>query len=329
MKLLIIALLILTTQRGFASATACFEIFERPWVMTDSERDVILKELHELRYQMLNSDTHTSTFAKGVYSIKMKEILKTIPAYEVERIFKQLSEKMNAKYREEREKKEMDKAESTRLSEQFKKEMEMVQEFLDQVKLKIDEKSTEAKDFDKTPLHLAIEMDRTELIIPLLRMGADIEARAKFGFTPFLIAANYGKTDALKLLIENGADVNVTSDGGHTALHLSVLGGFRSTDLLVNVLKDINALSENSKTALFIAIEKNRIDDVKLLISHGAEIRGHYAPEKVTPVQRAAELKHYQIEKLLVEELTKPQPGTDVVDINKKKKNYIKTLFGM
>jgi len=52
----------------------------------------------------------------------------------------------------------------------------------------------------------------------LLEKGADVNTRAKDGWTPLMHAAQNGHTAVVKALIENGADVNAKANDNGTAL---------------------------------------------------------------------------------------------------------------
>jgi ankyrin repeat protein len=92
------------------------------------------------------------------------------------------------------------------------------------------------------PLNLAVMYSNAEMVSYLLSKGAPIESkRVSSGVTALQQAPVYGKTDILKLLISKGADVNAADKYGNTALHY--------------------------------AIEKNRLDDVNLLVVAGGKQR--------------------------------------------------------
>ncbi|MCY4540945.1 MAG: ankyrin repeat domain-containing protein, partial [Rhodobacteraceae bacterium] len=53
-----------------------------------------------------------------------------------------------------------------------------------------------------------------------LDAGADLNARAKFGWTPLHSAASFSETPAvMQVLLDAGADLNARDEGGLTPLH--------------------------------------------------------------------------------------------------------------
>jgi ankyrin repeat protein len=50
---------------------------------------------------------------------------------------------------------------------------------------------------------------------------ADVNANDKDGYTPLHIAAQQGRDDVVKLLLAGGADVNAKDDKGETPLQLA------------------------------------------------------------------------------------------------------------
>ena len=51
-----------------------------------------------------------------------------------------------------------------------------------------------------------------------IKLGADVNAKDKYGDTALILAAWYGYTEVAKLLLAAGADVNAKDNGGYTAL---------------------------------------------------------------------------------------------------------------
>jgi hypothetical protein len=52
----------------------------------------------------------------------------------------------------------------------------------------------------------------------LIKAGANLDARDKFGFTALMVAATTGEADAIRLLLQSGAQPDATDNFGNTAL---------------------------------------------------------------------------------------------------------------
>ena len=73
-----------------------------------------------------------------------------------------------------------------------------------------------------TPLHLAITEDKLDLVKKLLKKGSHLEIKDDYGYTPLLEAVNYGASEeVIDLLLEHGADVNAVTEDKKTALHFA------------------------------------------------------------------------------------------------------------
>ena len=62
----------------------------------------------------------------------------------------------------------------------------------------------------------------------LIKDGADVNVRNKFGVTPLIMASLLGHTDVVKLLLAAGADVNAKANKGgedYTALRIAKMRG--------------------------------------------------------------------------------------------------------
>lgn len=71
-------------------------------------------------------------------------------------------------------------------------------------------KATDANYFDCTPLHIAAENDKTEVIRLLLNAGAEVNARDSRGATPLILTGKKTPGESAALLLKAKADINVT-----------------------------------------------------------------------------------------------------------------------
>jgi len=71
----------------------------------------------------------------------------------------------------------------------------------------------------RTPLQLAGRNDRVETFNAILGFNPDIEATDKIGMTALLFAADSGRTGIVESLIKKGAKVNAVNKNNWSALH--------------------------------------------------------------------------------------------------------------
>jgi ankyrin repeat protein len=74
---------------------------------------------------------------------------------------------------------------------------------------------------DRTPLHLAIYSNFSEIVRMLIDARANLNVQDKHGDTPLHVAIMKNNLIIVQMLIDAGADVNVQAKNGRTALHLA------------------------------------------------------------------------------------------------------------
>jgi tankyrase len=72
---------------------------------------------------------------------------------------------------------------------------------------------------ERTLLHMVCYLGLHEYIIPLLDLGADLEARDIGGSTPFHLACANGNLQCISILMDRGVNVNAIERSGDTGLH--------------------------------------------------------------------------------------------------------------
>lgn len=185
----------------------------------------------------------------------------------------------------------------------------------------------------------ASEHGRVEIIVLLLKWGADIEQRAEDGTTALMLSAHRAKPAATRLLLENGANPDSRRNDGATALWVASESGNRNiVEILlchgasiemkggklqypsltraaqqghsevVRALLDNGADVESSNsdgvTALVEAAwvnKANRIKVARVLLDRGADIeKRDLTQDGFTPLIRASWNNHHSIAGLLV-----------------------------
>ena len=116
-----------------------------------------------------------------------------------------------------------------------------------------------------TPLHIAAYHDSEEIcdyfLQILIQNGANVNARAKNGWTPLHDAACKNLLEKADLLIENGADINSEHENRLTQLHLSVCEGhIKMSKLLIENGANANALDSRAYSPLIVAVHFNQIE---------------------------------------------------------------------
>lgn len=124
-----------------------------------------------------------------------------------------------------------------------------------------------------TALIVASNNGHTEIVEMLLKAGANVDARNKYGYTA-LIEASWGShVDIVRMLLKAGAHVNAENHFGYTALIEASING-NTTDIVEMLLKagaDVNVRDITGQTALTSAIRKDHIGKIELLRQAGAE----------------------------------------------------------
>ena len=128
-------------------------------------------------------------------------------------------------------------------------------------------------------LHIAINIQSTEMIRGLISIGVDVDKKVDGCRTPLLSAARYGNLDGLELLLDNNVDVGAKSAEFGTALHRAMCRDPKQRDEIIYRLieagVDINALDSRFRTALHFAMFHGPEPDEKVvcrLIEAGVNI---------------------------------------------------------
>ena len=66
---------------------------------------------------------------------------------------------------------------------------------------------------DRTPLIVALDVDESQLVKPLLELGANPSSITNDGNTPLSLAIQCGDFNSMKLLVDAGADIELRSRG--------------------------------------------------------------------------------------------------------------------
>ena len=109
--------------------------------------------------------------------------------------------------------------------------------------------------YGRTPLHYAVQHGSINCSVSLLLAGADVNAKSNTKETPLIKAARRGKVREIEFLLENLRESE------------------ERMKILLQAGADVNARNSSKATALLVAAVGNRLDFVKLLLQAGAQVR--------------------------------------------------------
>ncbi|TSA32665.1 MAG: hypothetical protein D4R65_09085 [Verrucomicrobiaceae bacterium] len=121
------------------------------------------------------------------------------------------------------------------------------------------------------PLHMAAIMNNSAIAELLLADGADVNAKSFKDDTALQLAAMKADASLITTLIKHHADVNAKDQRGLTPLHITAIGEEEKSVLLIAAGAKINARDCDGKTPLYYAADYDELDQVKLLLLHGAD----------------------------------------------------------
>ena len=118
-------------------------------------------------------------------------------------------------------------------------------------------------------LRVAAERHDLKEVKALLKMGADVNATNRFGWTPLHCAARSGYVHVVRYLVDRGAHSEAADGEGQTPLLLAVRNGrVGVVEYLAKHGANVNAAENEGWTPLQIAWD----DEIReILIRHGAK----------------------------------------------------------
>ncbi|XP_051749523.1 histone-lysine N-methyltransferase EHMT1a isoform X1 [Ctenopharyngodon idella] len=127
----------------------------------------------------------------------------------------------------------------------------------------------------KTPLHCAAEEGHKEICHILVQAGANLDMCDVEQRTPLMYACENNHLETVKYLLKAGASTGHKDMRGSTCLHLAARGGH--TGVLQYLLSmasiDVNCKDDGGWAPLTWATENMRLEQVKMLISAGADVQ--------------------------------------------------------
>ncbi|CAF93568.1 unnamed protein product, partial [Tetraodon nigroviridis] len=126
----------------------------------------------------------------------------------------------------------------------------------------------------RTPLHAAAEGGHSEVCHMLVQAGANLDICDDDHRTPLMEACENNHMETVLYLLRAGANATHKDVEGFTCLHLAAKSGHYTIveHLLSTGLININCQDDGGWTPMIWATEYKHVDQVKLLLSKGADI---------------------------------------------------------
>jgi len=151
------------------------------------------------------------------------------------------------------------------------------------------------------PLHYAVTIGLIQNVTLLVERGADVNSYDRHGSTPLRKAIWKNNIKIATYLIDHGADVNARNREGHSLLIYAISQDFRFqfVKLLIDKGAEVNARNNQELSPLLAAIIHKRIESVRYLVEHGADINDR--DRAFVPLHEAIIKNNFEIFKFLVD----------------------------
>lgn len=121
-------------------------------------------------------------------------------------------------------------------------------------------------------LHIAVSKEAFDAVKLLVDLGLDVETTNNRGLTPLFLATLGDNSTIIRYLVSKGANVNRKLKNGDKPLFIAILNGtFTTVTTLIELGADID--NDRSVSAVEKAVEADRPDVIKLLVSKGVPLR--------------------------------------------------------
>ncbi|CAM9113675.1 unnamed protein product [Lampetra planeri] len=126
----------------------------------------------------------------------------------------------------------------------------------------------------RTPLHAAAEGGHKDICHVLVQAGANLDMCDEDQRTPLMEACENNHMETVTYLLRAGASASHKDVEGFTCLHLAAKSGhYKIVEYLLSTgLININSQDDGGWTAMIWATEYKHVDQVKLLLSKGADL---------------------------------------------------------
>jgi len=109
----------------------------------------------------------------------------------------------------------------------------------------------------------------TTIVKYIIKAGADVNTKDKYGRTALHLASYYMHKQIVKILLDAGADVNAKDQYGYTPLHVATFNGYEQiVKILIEAGADVNVNSIGRGTPLQCAVDRGNLYIIRLLKSY-------------------------------------------------------------
>ncbi len=148
----------------------------------------------------------------------------------------------------------------------------------------------------------AFDGEHKEVMTILVKSGADVDSKKlQLMSKPTALreASSAGNFELVRLLIDLGADVK--ADNSHSLMLASSTGNIDIINLLIKLGSDINIKDQDGYSLIRNATDRGKVEVVKTLISHGADIHERNKYDQSTLLINASEDNYIDVVKLLID----------------------------
>lgn len=121
-------------------------------------------------------------------------------------------------------------------------------------------------------IHSAAAAGRMDFLIELMKKGANVNEKDKFGVQPLYYACLYSRYTLVSVLVASKANVNHVNDKGHALYVASSKGYVTIVKMLLDNNADPNLPGGPLGSALVAACHGGKVKIVQLLLSHNAAV---------------------------------------------------------
>lgn len=133
---------------------------------------------------------------------------------------------------------------------------------------------TEIKDKNgHAPIHYAVLFNNYNALTLILQYQTNINIQDRLGNSALHSAIMIKNTSMVELLLKYKPNINLRTKTGDTPLHLACnFEQYQIAKMIIDLHPDVNLTDyENELTPLIYSVSLNRLDFVKLLLTHGAD----------------------------------------------------------